>query len=102
MTRVSRGASGAGDDLGGVRSLVAESWGRSLAAGVDVDQPAAPLVFERDELREFRAEHPLSAVFPLLYDVLGRAAEDCDCVMAVGDTEGRLLWVCGVLRWPDE
>jgi hypothetical protein len=34
-------------------------------------------------------------VYPLLYDVLGRAAEDCDSVMAVGDASGQLLWVCG-------
>ena len=84
-----------GGTVVGVRPLVVDSWIRSLAAGVDADRATAPLVFEGGELREFRAEHPLSAVFPLLYDVLGRAAEDCDCVMAVGDTEGRLLWVCG-------
>jgi hypothetical protein len=34
-------------------------------------------------------------VFPLLYDVLGRAAEETDSVMAVGDAHGQLLWVCG-------
>ena len=34
-------------------------------------------------------------MFPLLYDVLGRAAEECDTLMALGDAEGRLLWVCG-------
>ena len=27
--------------------------------------------------------------------MLGRAAEDCDSVMAVGDEYGQLLWVCG-------
>ena len=77
-----------------VRGLVAASWGRSIAAGLQSDA-AAPFAFEADELAAYRAEHPLSAVFPMLYDVLGRAAEDSDYVMAVGDSDGRLLWVCG-------
>ncbi|MGD0066458.1 MAG: hypothetical protein ABSB76_23815 [Streptosporangiaceae bacterium] len=34
-------------------------------------------------------------MFPLIYDVLGRAAEDCDSVMAVTDERGQLLWVRG-------
>lgn len=74
---------------------VADSWIRSAAAGVDPDRQLAPVVLDDDDLVEYRAAHPLSAVFPLLYDVLGRVAEDCDYVMAVGDSEGRLLWVCG-------
>ena len=77
----------------GVRSVVAESWVRSSAAGVDPDQHLAPVVLDGSSLVDYRSAHPLSAVFPLLYDVLGRAAVDCDCVMAVGDAEGKLLWV---------
>ncbi len=85
----------AGSSSPHVRSLVADSWARSLAAGVDVDEPSAPLVRDTPALREYREAHPLSQVFPLLYDVLGRAAEECDSVMAVGDAHGQLLWVCG-------
>jgi hypothetical protein len=77
-----------------VRGLVAESWRRSAAAGVDVDT-AAPLVVDSSALVDYRSAHPLSRVFPLLYDVLGRAAEECDSLMAVGDAQGRLLWVAG-------
>ena len=83
-----------GGDTPQVRGLVAESWGRSIAAGL-APTSAAPYVFRPDELSAYRAEHPLSAVFPMLYDVLGRAAEDSDSVMAIGDSDGRLLWVCG-------
>ncbi|WP_432893570.1 GAF domain-containing protein [Kribbella sp. CA-245084] len=86
-----------------VRGLVAASWDRSVAAGLRADT-AAPFAFQGNELATYRAEHPLSAVFPMLYDVLGRAAVDSDCVMAVGDSGGRLLWVCGrpdVLRAAD-
>ena len=79
----------------GVRSLVAESWLRSSAAGVDPEGHLAPVVLDGGDLADYRATHALSHVFPLLYDVLGRAAVDCDCVMAVGDAAGRLLWVAG-------
>ena len=79
----------------GVRSLVAESWLRSSAAGVDPESHLAPVVLEAGDLADYRATHALSHVFPLLYDVLGRAAVDCDCVMAVGDADGQLLWVTG-------
>ncbi|GAB2474757.1 sigma-54-dependent transcriptional regulator family protein [Jatrophihabitans fulvus] len=79
----------------GVRDLVAASWRRSAAAGVDVDSPLPPVSLDGAELAGYREAHPLSRVFPLLYDVLGRAAEECDAVMAVGDAHGQLLWICG-------
>ncbi len=78
-----------------VRTVVAESWIRSSAAGVNPDAQLAPVVLDTADLHDYRSAHRLSQVFPLLYDVLGRAAVDCDCVMAVGDAEGKLLWVCG-------
>lgn len=78
-----------------VRPMVADSWLRSSAAGIDPDQQVAPVVLDRSDVIGYRATHALASVFPLLYDVLGRAAVDSDAVMAVGDAEGRLLWVCG-------
>ena len=58
--------------------------------------PAGPaIVLDRDLLTDYRARHPLAKVFPLLYDVLGRAAEECDSVMAITDAQGQLLWVRG-------
>jgi hypothetical protein len=75
--------------------VVAESWIRSAAAGVDPDANLTPVTIESADLVEYRAAHPLSQIFPLLYDVLGRAAVECDCVMAVGDADWQLLWVCG-------
>jgi hypothetical protein len=79
----------------GVRSVVADSWMRSSASGVDPDGHLAPIRMDGPEVATYRSAHPLAAVFPLLYDVLGRAAIDCDCVMAVGDADGTLLWVAG-------
>jgi len=78
-----------------VRGLVAESWFRSAAAGIEAENDLPPIELERAALAEHRDAHPLAQVFPLLYDVLGRVAEDCDSLMAVGDHEGRLLWVRG-------
>jgi hypothetical protein len=79
----------------GVREIVADSWLRSVAAGVNADASQPPITLDRGLLGDYRAEHPLSQIYPLLYDVLGRAAEDCDSVMAVADARGQLLWVCG-------
>jgi GAF domain-containing protein len=79
----------------GVRDMVADSWLRSIAAGINVDASEPPITLDGPELGDYRAEHPLSRIFPLLYDVLGKAAEECDSVMAVADEHGQLLWVCG-------
>ncbi|WP_196073160.1 GAF domain-containing protein [Nakamurella alba] len=79
---------------GRVRDLVADSWRRSARAGVDVEYGDLPIL-AGDELRDYRESHVLSHVFPLLHDVLGRAAIECDSVLAVGDEMGRLLWVSG-------
>ncbi len=79
----------------GMRPQVADSWHRSAAAGVSADATEAPITLDRDVLRDHRAAHPLAAVFPLLDDILGQAARDCDAVMAVSDASAQLLWVCG-------
>jgi hypothetical protein len=79
----------------GMRAEVADSWHRSAAAGVPADEIAAPITLPDDALRDVREAHPLSRVFPLLDDVLGQAARDCDAMMAVSDEVGQLLWICG-------
>lgn len=79
----------------GMRAEVADSWHRSAAAGVPADEVAAPITLPDDTLRDLREAHPLARVFPLLDDVLGQAARDCDAMMAVSDAVGQLLWVCG-------
>jgi GAF domain len=85
----------------GVREIVADSWLRSVAAGIKADTSDPPITLDRSVLRQYRAEHPLAPIFPLLSDVLGQAAQECDAVMAVADEHGQLLWVsgsAGVLR----
>ena len=78
-----------------MRAEVADSWHRSAAAGVEADRVEAPITLPDDALRDIREAHPLARVFPMLDDVLGQAARDCDAVMAVSDAAGQLLWVCG-------
>jgi len=78
-----------------VRAQVTESWFRSAAAGVHADTVDAPITLPADALRDYREAHPLAQVFPLLDDVLGQAARDCDSIMAVSDAAGQLLWICG-------
>ena len=78
-----------------MRAQVADSWVRSAAAGVEADRVEAPITLREDDLRDHREAHPLAQVFPLLDDVLGRAARECDAIMAVSDASGQLLWVCG-------
>ena len=78
-----------------MRTQVAESWRRSAAAGVEPDTVGAPITLPNDTLRDYREAHPLAQVFPVLDDVLGQAARDCDAIMAVSDATGQLLWVCG-------
>ncbi len=72
-----------------------DSWFRSAAAGVRAETVDAPITLPGDALRDHREAHPLARVFPLLDDVLGQAARDCDAIMAVSDAAGQLLWVCG-------
>ena len=79
----------------GVRAHVADSWVRSAAAGVRADTVDAPITLPEDALRDHREAHRLASVFPLLDDVLGQAARECDAIMAVSDAAGQLLWVCG-------
>jgi hypothetical protein len=78
-----------------MRALVAESWRRSAAAGVEADTASAPITLPSDALRDYREAHPLAQVFPILDEVLGRAARECDAIMAVSDATGQLLWVSG-------
>jgi hypothetical protein len=79
----------------GIREIVADSWLRSVAAGIKADTSQPPITLDRSVLRQYRAEHPLAQIFPLLSDVLGQAAQECDAVMAVADEQGQLLWVSG-------
>jgi hypothetical protein len=80
------------------RRLVARSWQRVRAQGVDPDrrEPPGPIDASQVELR--RATSPLRGVLPELRAALTAVAEDARHVMVVTDADGVLLWREGSTR----
>jgi transcriptional regulator of acetoin/glycerol metabolism len=79
----------------GVRSLVRESWQRSLNLELDPDRPLVHLDLEAGELRDYRDAHPLSFALPTIQRLLVRHTLDAGLIVAIGDQTGRLLWIDG-------
>jgi transcriptional regulator of acetoin/glycerol metabolism len=77
-----------------LRPVVADSWRRSLATGVDPDlggaRPAAAIALDR-----VRASHPLAPALPVIRRLLVDDATDAGVVVAVTAADGTLLWVEG-------
>ena len=74
------------------RPLVAESWQRSLAASVDPELDAPPVVVSADLLETRRENHPLRAVLPVLRETLTTIADEASHIMIVTDAQGLILW----------
>ena len=74
------------------RSLVSDSWQRSLAARIDPDRHDPPVVHRAADLDGVRAAHPLGAVLPLLRSTLVSIADEAVHVMIVTDADGTILW----------
>ncbi len=91
--RLSERASDAG--LHTVRSIVAESWQRSLGALPPTGREAASLGIDPDDLARLRSEGPLADALPIVRRLLIEPARDTGLVVAIGDAQGRLLWVEG-------
>jgi transcriptional regulator of acetoin/glycerol metabolism len=84
---------GLADDA--VRSVVRDSWRRSLGSGVDPDGGAPPVDLLDDDLLAYREAHPLAPVMPVIRRLLVDDAEDDRMIVAVTDAGGRMLWVEG-------
>jgi hypothetical protein len=78
-----------------VRSVVRDSWRRSLGSGVDPDGQAPPVELVDDDLLAYRAAHPLAPVMPVIRRLLVEDAEADQMIVAVTDAGGRMLWVEG-------
>ena len=92
----SRGLEFPGDlRLPGLSSLIQESWLRSVQLQANPDNPEAPLAMDREELEEYRRQHPLAAIMPVIHKLLVLPSHDSGMLVAVGDEVGRLLWVEG-------
>ena len=74
------------------RLMVADSWRRSLAAGVDPELRSAPLVYDADMLPEVRRAHPLDRHLPMLRETLRGVADASAHLMVITDAEGHVLW----------
>jgi len=79
----------------GVRRVVAESWQRSLLRQLDPDHPLVRLDLEAHDLRDYRDSHPLALALPTIQRLLVRHTIDAGLIVAVGDRDGRLLWIDG-------
>ena len=81
------------DDV--VRSVVQDSWRRSLSCGVDPDGGTPPVELLDDDLLAYRQAHPLATVMPVIRRLLVEDAEADKMIVAVTDSGGRMLWVEG-------
>ncbi|MEO5992358.1 MAG: GAF domain-containing protein, partial [Arthrobacter sp.] len=81
--------------LPGLSSLIQESWRRSAELQANPDNPEAPLAMDLEELEEYRRQHPLAAIMPVIHKLLVLPSHESGMLVAVGDEVGRLLWVEG-------
>lgn len=82
-------------EIPGLRKLIRESWQRSARFKANPDNVAARLAFDWDELDDYRRQHPLAAIMPVINKLLVQPSHDSGLLVAVGDEVGRLLWVDG-------
>jgi transcriptional regulator of acetoin/glycerol metabolism len=82
-------------DTAPLRRVVAESWQRSLATGVDPDLGGVRSGSATLTLEQLRATHPLAAALPVIRRLLVEDASEAGVVVAVTAADGTLLWVEG-------
>ncbi|GAA4666156.1 GAF domain-containing protein [Frondihabitans cladoniiphilus] len=84
-----------GRPVAGPRRIVAESWERSLRRSLDPERLLPEFELPDDDLAGYRRDHPLAAVLPVVRRLLLNDVEGSGLIVAIGDDEGRLLWVEG-------
>ncbi|AUI52099.1 GAF domain-containing protein [Arthrobacter crystallopoietes] len=84
--------------LSGLRQVVRESWERSMSLVPDPEDALARVDLVDEELEEYRLSHPLAAIMPVIHRLLVLPSHDTGMLVAVGDENGRLLWVDGDAR----
>jgi len=81
-----------GGRVGEVRALVADSWRRSLDAGVDPSgRRLAPVAADRSEASARWEEHPLREAAALIRDCLASIADESEHLIVLSDADGVLL-----------
>lgn len=71
------------------------SWRRSAGYLADPAAATAPIDLGSDDLAAYLEEHPLRLVLPVFRRLLIEPAADAGLITAIGDAQGRLLWVDG-------
>ncbi|NJC58256.1 GAF domain-containing protein [Brevibacterium marinum] len=79
----------------GVRPDVLESWNRSLSRLRDPAGVRIRMAYEADQLAEVRRRHPFHSIMGLLQSHLIEPAKEAGLLVALGDEQGRLLWIEG-------
>jgi signal transduction histidine kinase len=88
-----------GGDADGVRAPVAESWRRSIGAGVDPSgSRLAPVAAGRDDVSARWEAHPLRQAAPLIRESLSSIADASEQLIVVSDATGVLLQLEGNAR----
>lgn len=85
-----------------VRGVIADSWRRCAAAGIDPQRGLAPLALESDEAGDRWTRSPLAAAEPVLRDLLADVRGEGEQVLLVCDADGTLLWIDGDQRMLDQ
>ncbi len=80
---------------GKLRNLVQESWLRSLTVLPNPSAAHARLFCGEEELSAHRDAHPLAVLMPVIDRLLIQPSLRAGLLVAVGDENGRLLWVEG-------
>ncbi|MBD8606664.1 GAF domain-containing protein [Aeromicrobium sp. CFBP 8757] len=78
-----------------LRTLVQESWRRSVEGGLDPEQAVAQIRLDDAALSAIRDAHPLATAMPVIRRLLVESAADAGLLVAVSDAAGQLLWVEG-------
>ena len=78
-----------------VRSVVRDSWLRSVERGIDPDSVDQPSLLTGVDLEEYRSGHPMALIRPVVRKLLVEDAADDGLLVAISDERGRLLWVEG-------
>ena len=79
----------------GVRRLVRESWLRSVGHRVNPAVKESQSAWGQGDLREYRSDHILAPLVPIVHRLLLKHTFDQGLIVAIGDENGRLLWVEG-------
>lgn len=78
-----------------LRTLVRDSWIRSVGEGLNPETSLPTLRLDDAALADVRETHPLALAMPVIRRLLVEDATEAGLLVAVSDAVGQLLWVEG-------